>query len=100
MTDQVNEALVAIKASVDEKFEAVAIKADVDVAVELKADKAELVAVKGAFEALEAKFDAMPAPALVSPTLLKAESMNVNEIFEKNLAESGKAFAVEVSSLT
>ena len=101
MTDQVNEALVAIKASVDEKFDAVAIKADVDVAVELKADKAELLAVKGAFEALEAKFDAMPAPALVSPTLLKAVPMNVNEIFEKNLAESGKAFAdVEIKAIT
>lgn len=102
MTDQVNEALETIKAQVEEKFSEVAVKADVDEAIEAKADKAEIGELKGAFEALEAKFDAMPAPTLLKATQEEVKSMNtVSEGFAKSFEATGKNhLEVELKAIT
>jgi hypothetical protein len=52
MSIEVNEALEAIKAQVEDKFADVAVKADVDASIEAKADKAEISELKGALETL------------------------------------------------
>ena len=102
MTDQVNEALEAIKAQVSEKFADVAVKADVAALVETKADAAAVAELKGAFEALEAKFDAMPAPALIKATQEEVKSMNsVSEGFAKSFEATGKNHLdVELKAIT
>ena len=75
MTIEVNEALEAIKAQVETKFEGVAVKADLEALTETKADVAAVAELKGVVEALEAKFDAMPAPALIKATQEEIKSM-------------------------
>ena len=82
MSKEVNEALEAIKAQVEDKFAGVAVKADVDASIEAKADKAEIGELKGALETLEAKFDAMPAPALIKAT---PEEIQINELSKRRL---------------
>jgi HK97 family phage major capsid protein len=102
MSIEVNEALEAIKAQVEEKFAGVAVKADVDASIEAKADKAEIGELKGALETLEAKFDAMPAPALIKATPEEIQIMNsVNEGFAKSVEATGKAHLdVEIKGIT
>lgn len=98
MTDKINEvteALEAIKASVETKLSETALKSDVEVAIvkaiEGKADTVEVEAFKAALEALEAKLNAIPSPAVITK---KDNSMTtLNELFEKNLGEKGKAEA-------
>jgi len=105
MTDQVNEALEAIKAQVNDKFDTLALKsdlADAKTLAETKADAAEVEAIKGAMEKLEAKFDAMPAPALIKATQKEIQAMNsVSEGFTKSFEATGKNhFDVEIKAIT
>lgn len=102
MSIEVNEALEAIKAQVETKFADVAVKADVDASIETKADKAEIVELKGALETLEAKFDAMPAPALLKATHEEIQAMNsVSEGFAKSFEATGKNHLdVELKAIT
>lgn len=98
MTDKINEvteALEAIKASVETKLSETALKSDVEVAIEKaiegKANTVEVEAFKASLEALEAKLNAIPSPAVISK---KDNSMTtLHDLFEKNLAEKGKAEA-------
>tara|TARA_R110000824_G_scaffold44036_2_gene128442 strand:+ start:3721 stop:4824 length:1104 start_codon:yes stop_codon:yes gene_type:complete len=91
MSEEVNEALEAIKAQVSEKFEDVAVKADVDALVETKADVADVVELKGALEELEAKFDAIPAPAIITSSKEEIRIMDsVSEGFSKSFEATGK----------
>ena len=102
MSIEVNEALEAIKAQVETKFETVAVKADVDASIETKADAAIVAELKGNLEALEAKFDAMPAPALIKATQEEIKSMNsVSEGFSKSFEATGRNhFDVELKAIT
>ena len=102
MTDQVNEALEAIKAQVSEKFEGVAVKADLEALGTTKADATAVAELKGVIEALEAKFDAMPAPALIKATPEEVKSMNtVSEGFAKSFEATGKNhLEVELKAIT
>ena len=101
MSNEVNEALEAIKAQVEAKFEDVAVKADVDASIEAKADKAEITELKGALETLEAKFDAIPAPTIIN-SIKEDNSMNsVHEGFAKSLELTGKNHIdVELKAIT
>ena len=98
MTIEVNEALEAIKAQVSEKFDGVAAKAD----LETKADVAAVDAMMGKLEALEAKFDAMPAPTILKATKEEANLMNsVHEGFKKSFEATGKNHLdVELKAIT
>jgi HK97 family phage major capsid protein len=98
----VNEALEAIKGQVEAKFADVAVKADVDAAVEAKADKESVVELKSTVEALEAKFDAMPAPALIKASHEEIQTMNsVSEGFAKSFEATGKNHIdVELKAIT
>lgn len=100
---EVTEALAKIKSAVDEKFESVAIaedvKGDIKAATETKADKESVEELKGAIEALEAKFDAIPAPAVFKKE--KEQNMNINEAFVKAFEEKGEhKFDLELKSIT
>jgi HK97 family phage major capsid protein len=101
MTDHVTEALEAIKAQVETKFQGVAAKADLETMGQTKADLAAVAEIKGALEALEAKFDAMPAPAIIKATR-KEDTMNsVSEAFSKSFEATGKNhFDVELKAIT
>ncbi|MFN3895698.1 MAG: phage major capsid protein [Acinetobacter sp.] len=97
MTDfntEITAALEEIKSVVDEKFKDTALAADVEKAiakaVENKATAEEIAELKTALEALEAKLDAIPNPAIIKKV---DKNMNVNEVFEKSLAAGGKAEA-------
>ncbi len=102
MTIEVNEALEAIKAQVETKFEGVAVKADLDALTETKADVAAVAELKGVVEALEAKFDAMPAPSIIKATPEEIQTMNsVSEGFAKSFEATGKNhFDVEIKAIT
>ena len=102
MTIEVNEALEAIKAQVSEKFETVAAKADLEALGTTKADAESVEALKGHIEALEAKFDAMPAPSILKATQEEVKSMNsVSEGFAKSLEATGKNhLEVELKAIT
>jgi len=102
MPNEVTTALNAIKAQVEGKFESVSLKADVDVSLETKADKVEIVELKGALETLEAKFDAMPAPATIKSNPKEISAMNsVNEGFTKSFEATGRNhFDVELKAIT
>ena len=102
MTIEVNEALEAIKAQVEMKFEDVAVKADLETLTETKADVAAVAELKGTVEALEAKFDAMPAPSLIKATHEEIQTMNsVSEGFAKSFEATGKNhFDVELKAIT
>lgn len=102
MTIEVNEALEAIKAQVSEKFEGVAVKADLEALTETKADVASVVELKGHLEALEAKFDAMPAPSILKATQEEVKLMNsVSEGFAKSFEATGKNHLdVELKAIT
>ena len=102
MTIEVNEALEAIKAQVSEKFETVAAKADLEALGTTKADTASVEELKGHIEALEAKFDAMPAPSILKATQEEVKSMNsVSEGFAKSFEATGKNhLEVELKAIT
>ena len=102
MTIEVNEALEAIKAQVTEKFETVAAKADLEALGTTKADTASVEELKGHLEALEAKFDAMPAPSILKATQEEVKSMNsVSEGFAKSFEATGKNHLdVELKAIT
>jgi len=102
MTIEVNEALEAIKAQVSEKFETVAAKADIAALTETKADASAVAELKGYFEALEAKCDAMPAPSILKATHEEVKSMNtVHEGFKKSFEATGKNHIdVELKAIT
>ena len=106
MTDQVTEALEAIKASVNDKFDGVATKAELDAFKEVveaaKAEATKVEALKGVVEALEAKFDAMPAPAVIKANQEKDHTMNtVSEGFAKSFEATGKNHLdVELKAIT
>lgn len=86
----IKEALEAIKGQVEAKFETAALKADVTELVGAKADVAIVDELKGALEVLEAKFDAMPAPALITSTPKETPVMKtVSEAFEKSFEANG-----------
>lgn len=98
MTDvnkEIADALAEIKSSVEAKFEGTALAADVEKAIkeatEGKVSAEEVVELKSAMEALEAKLDAIPAPSVI--TKKEEQKMNIHEMFEKNLAEGGRAEA-------
>lgn len=92
---EIADALAEIKSTVDAKFEGTALSVDVEKAIEKalenKVSTEEVVALKAALEALEAKLDAIPTPSLI--TKKKEQIMNVNQMFEKSLAAGGKAEA-------
>lgn len=98
MTTEVTEALEAIKAQVAEKFEGVAAKAD----LEAKADTAAVDTLMGKLEALEAKFDAMPAPSILKSAKEGTPAMNtVHEGFLKSMETTGKNHLdVELKAIT
>jgi len=102
MSIEVNEALEAIKATVADKFSDVADKKSVADLGEAKADKAEVAELKGSMEKLEAKFDNMPAPALLKASYEEIQVMNsVNEGFLKSFEATGKNhFEVELKAIT
>lgn len=102
MSIEVNEALEAIKATVADKFSDVADKKSVADLGEAKADKAEVAELKGSMEKLEAKFDNMPAPALLKASHEEIQVMNsVNEGFLKSFEATGKNhFEVELKAIT
>ena len=102
MTDNVTEALAAIKTQVEGKFQGVAAKADLETMGQTKADLSVVAEIKGAIEALEAKFDAMPAPALIKATQKEINHMNsVSEGFAKSFEATGKNHLdVELKAIT
>lgn len=90
-TKEISDALTEIKTSVDAKFKDTALAADVEKAIAdaSKVTADEVVALKSALEALEAKLDAIPTPAIFKKK--EEQNMNVNAQFEKSLAAGGKA---------
>lgn len=92
-TKEISDALTEIKTSVDAKFKDTALAADVEKAIAdaSKVTADEVVALKSALEALEAKLDAIPTPAIFKKN--EEQTMNVNAQFEKSLAAGGKAEA-------
>ncbi|MBQ2262727.1 MAG: phage major capsid protein [Loktanella sp.] len=95
LNTEINAALEEIKSAVDEKFKGTALAADVEKAIEKamenKATSDDVAELKTALEALEAKLDAIPSPAVITKKV--EQNMNINQVFEKALAEGGKAEA-------
>jgi HK97 family phage major capsid protein len=99
MSEPINEvttALNKIKTAVDEKLADTVTKSEVaELLVETASQKdldtvgADITALKSTVEALEAKLDAIPS----TETEVKSKSMNIHQLFTKNIAAGGKAEA-------
>lgn len=112
MTDQVEEikgALEEIKASVTEKMENAVSKeeaksiadeaiASLTIKLDTKAAVEEIEKLNAELEALQAKFDNLPAPAVIKK---EEKAMNVHDLFTKAFEEKGKYEAeIELKGIT